>query len=76
MLHYSGLLELNFDLNYNTPSLNRWTVHTLQLSGIWEPPSAPAATMAVKATGTYIEYKVILYFVQLYLTQTIITSNN
>ncbi|CAB3986573.1 Hypothetical predicted protein, partial [Paramuricea clavata] len=50
MNHFLGLLELNFDLNYNTPSLNQWTAHVLQLSGIWEPPSAPAATMATRTT--------------------------
>jgi hypothetical protein len=57
-----GLLELNFDFNYNTPSLNQWTVHVLQLSGIWEPPSAPAATMATRTTGTYIAVLFILPF--------------
>ena len=53
MNHFLGLLELNFDLNYNTPSLNQWTAHVLQLSGIWEPPSAPAATMATRTTHQY-----------------------
>ncbi|XP_028393571.1 uncharacterized protein LOC114517923 [Dendronephthya gigantea] len=40
MNHFLGLLELNFDLNYNTPSLNTWTVQSLQLAGIWESPSS------------------------------------
>lgn len=49
MNHFLGLTELNFDLNYNTPSLNQWTATALLLSGTWEPPSAPSATMAQPA---------------------------
>lgn len=51
MNHFLGLLELNFDLNYNTPSLNLWTVVPLQLAGIWE--SAPSATISMHSADKY-----------------------
>ncbi|XP_046851023.1 uncharacterized protein LOC124444445 [Xenia sp. Carnegie-2017] len=50
LTHLSGLIELTFDFNYNTPSLNQWTGQSLQLSGVWEPPYAPAATISAKVT--------------------------
>ena len=58
---FQGLTEINFDLNYNTPSLNQWTVSALQLSGVWEPASSPRATMT-QPSGTRTTTNITICF--------------